>query len=326
MPSSEISKNKAGGNGYQPAWEAAVKSVAARGLAGLQTRCPKCHRAGTVISKWVKGTPIKPLYIIHTNGDGHFKACLLAKHQAASARSKIRITSKDVLKTLQMGKAFVLFSGGKDSLCLLEYIQRLGKQANKEITALHADTTAGLPEVEEYVREVCKRMAVPLKIVRPPYDYFDLAKRWGIPGFKSRWCCETLKIAPMRRFLKEVEGPKVVFDGIRAAESNIRSTYSPVWFHPSFRCVSVSPIFYWSDKKIENYLDRINLPESPTASLGTSGECWCGAYKRKCDFEILLKVNPEIFEKLVEVEKAQKGKYTFLYENRKRIPLSSLKT
>jgi len=36
-------------------------------------------------------------------------------------------------------------------------------------------------------------------------------------------------------------------------------------------------------------------------------------------------VHRDIFDKLVEVEKAQRGKYTFLYENGERIPLSSLR-
>ena len=44
------------------------------------------------------------------------------------------------------------------------------------------------------------------------------------------------------------------------------------------------------------------------------------------DFEALLDIHPEIFDKLVEVEKAQRGTFTFLYEDGKRIPLSSLKS
>ena len=311
--------------GYDAAWMDAAKAIADRGLRGLRVRCPKCHRAGTLISKWVKGPSIKPLYIVHVNGNGHFKACPVKGEQAANARSRVTITSEDVGKTLRMGRLFILFSGGKDSLCLLEYIKKLCARTKKDFTALHVDTTAGLPEVEEYVQEVCKKLGVRLVTLRPSHDYFDLAKRWGIPGVKSRWCCQTLKIAPIRRFLAEVEGPKLVYDGIRAAESYIRAKYTPVWFHPSFRCISVSPIFAWSDKKVENYIERHNLPQSPVSHLGCSAECWCGAYKKRGDFEKLLEVRPEIFDKLVEVEKAQRGRFTFIYENGRQVPLLSLK-
>lgn len=312
--------------GYDAAWEIAARNIASKSLTGIQVRCHQCHRKGTLISKWVRGDPIKPLYIVHANGHGHFKACLLDKENAALARNKIKITSKETIKTLRMGKPYVLFSGGKDSLCTLEYLRRLSSRTGIDITALHVNTTAGFPEVEKYVIDICKKMSIPLVVVKPDRDYFELAKKWGIPGVKSRWCCKTLKIAPIRRFLSEIDGPKVIYDGIRAAESNLRATYVPIWFHPSFKSICVSPIFGWSNTQIDNYIERKNLPKNPTYEIGTSGECWCGAYKCRSDFESLLNIHPEIFDKLVEVEEAQRGKYTFIYEKGKRIPLKSLRS
>lgn len=310
---------------YEVEWEAAAKLISTKALHGLAVRCPVCRKRGTLVSKWVQGTPLKPVYVCHANVSGFFKVCALEKEAARAMRSGVALDRSDILKTLRMGKPIVLFSGGQDSLCLLHYINTLARGIGKEIVALHADTTAGFPEVEKYVRRVCRQLDAPLVTVRPHADYFDLAKRWGIPGVKARWCCETLKIAPIRRHLAEMEGPTVVFDGIRAAESNIRATYIPVWYHPSFRCISVSPIFGWSDEKVKNYIQDHDLPRSPTAELNTSAECWCGAYKTKSDFRALLSVHPEIFDKLVEVEQAQNGKFTFLYECGRRIPLFSLK-
>jgi 3'-phosphoadenosine 5'-phosphosulfate sulfotransferase (PAPS reductase)/FAD synthetase len=277
------------------------------------------------MSKWVPKSPVKPLYVVHSNGNGYFKSCLLDVDESSAARAKVNVTARDTIKTLRLGKPFVLFSGGRDSLCTLEYMRRLGERAGVEITALHANTTAGLPEVEEYVRTTCANMKVPLVTVRPPKDFFGLAKKWGIPGVKSRWCCKTLKVAPMRRYLSEIDGPKVIYDGIRAAESAVRAKYVPMWFHPSFRCLSVSPIFGWSDGEVDGYIKRNELPPNPTASLGISGECWCGAYMCRTDFEALLKMCPDVFDKLVEVEKAQRGKYTFLYEEGNQVRLSSLR-
>jgi len=326
LSSGNNSNGKDRPQGYEAAWQVVAKQIASKSLSGIQVRCPKCHRRGALISKWEKGNPIKPLYIVHVNGNGYFKACLLDKEKAISARAKINITSKDTIKTLRMGKPFVLFSGGKDSLCTLEYMRRIAKRAGRKITALHVDTTAGFPEVEKYVKYICKKMQIPLVIVKPHHDYFELAKRWGIPGVKSRWCCKTLKIVPIRRFLSELNEPIVIYDGIRAAESPIRATYVPVWYHPSFRSICVSPIFGWSDNQIRRYIERNKLPKDPTAELGTSGECWCGAYKCRADFEKLLEIHPDIFEKLVEVEEAQRGKYTFIYEKGKRVPLGSLRS
>jgi 3'-phosphoadenosine 5'-phosphosulfate sulfotransferase (PAPS reductase)/FAD synthetase len=132
-------------------------------------------------------------------------------------------------------------------------------------------------------------------------------------------------VAPIRRFLQGTDGQKVIFDGIRAAESSARSKYTPVWYHPSFKCLSVSPIFYWSDEKVAGYIESSGLPRSPAEKLGTSAECWCGAYQGRADFEALLSIHPEIFQKLVDVERAQKGKYTFVYEKGKNIRLETIR-
>jgi hypothetical protein len=66
------------------------------------------------------------------------------------------------------------------------------------------------------------------------------------------------------------------------------------------------------------------LPESPAVGLNISAECWCGAYQRRDDFEALLSVHPEIFEKLLDVENAQNGRYTFLFEKGQQVPLVQL--
>ena len=310
---------------FEASWRMAAKAIALQRIDGLKVRCPSCRKLGYAVSKWVQGIRVKPLYVVHTNGDGYFKPCALDDGQAKCVRDAVGLTSRDVLKILRMGRPFVLFSGGSDSLCLLQYVLKLSAKTGIEVTALHADTTAGLPQVERYVKSVCKKLGVRLVVVRPPRDYFELAKRWGIPGVRARWCCETLKIAPIRRYLATIEGPKVVLDGIRAAESNLRATYVPVWYHPSFRCISASPIFYWSDKKVDSRVRESGLPLSPSYAMGTSGECWCGAYKCRADFEGLLRVSPEIFDKLVKVEDAQKGRFTFLFEDGKRVPLRAVK-
>jgi len=310
---------------YEVGWREAASEVARRDVRGLAVECPQCGSAGFAFTKWVKKRPVKPLYVVHSNGNGHFASCLLERDQAALVREQVGVTRPDVLKTLKIGRPFVLFSGGKDSLCLLAYLANLARRINVQVTALHANTTAGFPEVETFVERVCRKLRVPLVTVRPEHDYFEIAKRWGIPGVRARWCCETLKVAPMRRYLASVDGTKVIYDGIRAAESYLRATYNPVWYHPAFKCISVSPILGWSDAKVEGYVKKRKLPRSPAVDLGTSAECWCGAYKCKADFEKLLDVHPEIFDKLIEVERAQKGRYTFLYKKGQRVRLSTIK-
>ena len=264
---------------FNDEWAKAALLVATKNLRGLTVTCPACRRKGTAFSKWEKGLREKPLYVCHVNRKGELDACQLDSEQAACVRKKLSFFADDVLKLIRLGRPIVMFSGGKDSLCLVSRMSELARTAKRQLTAIHADTTAGFPEVESYVENVCKQLQVPLTVVRPHRDFFETAKSWGIPSPRSRWCCKTLKVAPMRRHLKGIEGPKVIFDGIRAAESVNRAKYTPVWYHPTFKCISVSPIFYWSDEQIMRYIERKTLPESPAIKFNTSAECWCGAYQ-----------------------------------------------
>ena len=313
------------GRSYLARWSGAALSVVKLRMRGLSADCPVCGEGGTVLSQWVRGAGEKPMYVCHQNGSKEGEFCRLSRHQADEIRQQLTISSADVRKILRLGSSYVLFSGGKDSLCLLHYVKAIADECGASIEAIHANTTAGFPEVEAYVQKVCRLLKVRLHTVRPHRDFFETAKRWGIPGPRSRWCCETLKVAPIRRFLQGVNGPTVILDGIRAAESYARSKYTPVWYHPAFKCISASAIFHWSDAKVESYLKASGLPRSPAAKLGMSAECWCGAYQGRADFEALLSVHPEIYRKLEEVERAQKGKYTFVREKGKRTTLRAIR-
>jgi 3'-phosphoadenosine 5'-phosphosulfate sulfotransferase (PAPS reductase)/FAD synthetase len=306
------------------AWLEGMEFLLSMHLEGLQVLCPECKRMGVATPKWVKGGKIKPLHVFHRNGRSEPDICSLDENQAREVRGQVSLQDGDVKSLLRNADAYVLFSGGRDSLCTLDYLATIASSIGREITAIHVDTTAGFPEVTQYVKSVCQQLEVPLVIVKPEIDFFTMAKEWGIPGINSRWCCRELKIRPLAAFLAKMDNPKIVFDGIRAVESPIRAKYLPVWFHPSFNCLSVSPIFDWGDEKIDMYTEERGLPSGPWTELGTSGECWCGAYKKKADFEQLYHLHPEIYYKLMEVERANKHGFTFVYEDGQRIPLVDL--
>lgn len=308
------------------AWLEGIDFLLSMNLQSLQVRCPKCHCVGTPGPKWEKGPKVKPLYVFHKDGQSVPKTCALDQSDAEQVRGQVILAEEDIATLIRNANTYVLFSGGRDSLCTLDYLMGVASSIGREITALHVDTTAGFPEVTTYVEKTCQKMKVDLKILTPETDYFTLAKEWGIPAFNSRWCCRELKIKPLADFLAKISNPKIVFDGIRAVESSIRAKYLPVWFHPGFNCLSVSPIFHWSDEEIQAYIEKRNLPTGPSFELGTSAECWCGAYKRKADFEELYRLHPEIYDKLIEVEQANKYGFTFIYENGKKIPLANLKS
>jgi 3'-phosphoadenosine 5'-phosphosulfate sulfotransferase (PAPS reductase)/FAD synthetase len=293
-------------------------------LRGIRVDCPVCGERGTATSRWVKGPTIKPVYVIH-NINGTVKhVCGLDEEKAEQIRPEVNVSKNDLRSILNGAKCFVLTSGGKDSLATLVYTKEIAEEAGAEVRAIHVDTTVGFPEVTKYVRKVCRQLDVRLSIVRPEKNFFDLAEDWGIPSFRFRWCCRELKIKPIKDFLAKIPGRKVVIDGIRAQESNLRAKYLPIWYHPSFKCLSVSPIFRWTRKRVEQYVESANLPENPVRQLACSAECWCGAYKTQSDFLKLKEIKPELFDKLSDLEEQSPTGYTFLYKKGQRLPLRDL--
>lgn len=324
MAEVKVSKVIVGDDKMSDSFIQAVSTLLDMNLKSLLVECPSCKSEGLAMTKWIKGRNTKPLFVFHKNNGGSLTECFIDEKNAKGIRGNVDLSKKDMKRLFRKTKTYVMFSGGIDSLCTLLYLMNTLKPNNGNLTALHIDTTAGFPEVTRYVKRACKKLNIPLKIVKPKRDYFELAKRWGIPSFNARWCCKELKINPVRDFISKIEGPKIVIDGIRAAESYLRNTYLPVWYHPAFQCLSISPILGWSNKEVKAYVEASGQEEGPAKELGCSAECWCGAYKKRADFEKLLEVHPDIFDKLLEVEKAQKGRFTFIYEDGKQIPLQSL--
>lgn len=305
-------------------WVPIEEAFAGISLRGLKVICPKCKELGLVVTRWIKGPTLKPIYILHVKRNKVRKVCELNQEQSNNLREKVSMLESDIKRLLENRKAFVLFSGGKDSLATLVYLKDIAKNVKSKLTAIYVDTTAGLPENTKYVRKVCRYLEISLKVVRPKVDYFTLVKDWGIPSFGYRWCCRELKIKPIKEYLDTIKEPKVLFDGIRAVESNIRKQYIPIWYHPSFKCLSVSPIFYWSDSQVISFINNNGIPRTLLHSLGTSTECWCGAYKTETDFKKLYDLNRDMFYKLVEVEEENKNRYTFIYKNSQKLPLREL--
>lgn len=298
--------------------------LSVEGLDSIKVVCPSCFKSGFLVSLWIKKVNPKPWYVGHKNGN-EISWCRLGPHERMRLRKQKFINKRIVKRFIQQMRSFVLFSGGQDSLCTLLYAKGIAEELGKEVTAIFVDTTVSLPEVTQYAKEVSRTVGVRLEIVRPKTDFFTLAKQKGIPRIKSRWCCELLKIRPIEEYLEKVHEPKIIFDGIRAEESRVRRDYLPLWHHPTFKCISISPIFYWTQRKVNAYLRRWDLPPSPSQSLGFSAECWCGAYAKRSDFEKLLELHPDIYAELEEVEKARNFSFIYDYGKGKRVFLSDLR-
>jgi len=312
-------------NSLEEPWLKSANFLLKLQLEGLMVECPVCNSLGIPMKKYVKGKK-NPIFIIHQNSSNLLQLCPLEKLEIEIIKKQVKITENDLEIIFSSATPFIMFSGGFDSLCTLLYSKAIAQKTHTKIKAIHVDTTVGITGSLEHVKEVCKELEIELIIVKPKVDFFTLAEKWGIPSHGYRWCCRELKIKPLSEYFKTITETKVVLDGIRAAESSIRASYLPIWHHPSFGCISISPIFRWSDEEVQKFVSDYELPIDILKGLNTSPECWCGAYKTESDFRELHNACPELYNKLAELERRNGGHFTFIYENGQKKSLYQLKS
>ena len=234
---------------------------------------------------------------------------------------------EQIARLIQHSQPFVLLSGGKDSLATLIYIKEIAEKTGKEVVAIHANTTVGLPCNIKYVKNICRLLKVKLAVVRPRTSYFELAQRWGLPRFRARWCCYTLKIGPVNDYLKPRQGNKIVFDGIRAEESKKRRELELIEYNEKLGCYTCHPLLYWVSQEVRAYLEKSGLPLNPAYKQGfrRATECWCGVFKDPKEFELLFVHYPSFFNRLLELEARQKSDFAYIYSGGKKVFLRDLK-
>ncbi len=219
------------------------------------------------------------------------------------------------------------FSGGKDSLVSTHYV--MSELADLEISkvVLHVDTTVGIPGVQDYVREVCKRFGWRLEIVRPSRSFWEMASKWGMPTLRTRWCCFKLKIRPMLDFALRLKHPVGMVTGMRRAESSRRRDVEYVYRRKrkGKLIYNYHPILEWKDVDVENYVKEHDLPVSPVAKkLGFSGECYCGVFAGWRELMKVRALYPEFIERFAELEKCFKDSQWTFYAGNKRLRAKDL--
>ena len=182
-------------------------------------------------------------------------------------------------------KAVLLFSGGKDSLCVLD----LCKDYLDRILVLHLDTGAKLPHMQGFAEEAVKRLGGNIKVVQPEISPTDCFKEFGFPvnivpirrtGFYKDFyknpvkvqslfdCCTRLRWLPMANFL-ERHGATLLINGHRKKDLTLTKQNGFIgngfeWF---------VPIDNWTTEEVMDYLHQNNVPMPPDYPLGAK-DCW----------------------------------------------------
>lgn len=174
---------------------------------------------------------------------------------------------------------YVAFSAGKDSMVMLDIVQRA--LPHDSFVVVHGDTTMELDATYKAVDEAKKRWPqLEWYTARAPFDAIESWGKIGYPARRLRWCCSVHKTAPSIQKLREIYNEKfpqsdrpfkvMVFDGIRAEESDARASYSMVSEGSKHTVqANCSPIHEWNTTELFNYMFANNIPINELYRFGS---------------------------------------------------------
>lgn len=178
-------------------------------------------------------------------------------------QKSIGFIQEQFAKYSKQGYSFVCaFSGGKDSLALLDLVSKA--LAPSEFWVVFSNTGMELSDTLKSVKRAKQRWPqlrfLEAKCHMEPSESW---KKIGPPASRLRWCCAVHKSVPTILLLQSVTGNNckaVVFDGVRAEESSRRAKYTEVGEGvKNILQVNCHAILKWSSAEVFIYILRHNL-------------------------------------------------------------------
>jgi len=205
---------------------------------------------------------------------------------------------------------FALMSGGYDSLVATHYTYH---NAGFPIDGIiHVDTSVGLRETTEYVKERADDLGLPVYIAdtrRHEDEYTTRVETYGFPGSTReahKWEYINNKDKPLQKLLQQFDGNSLLISGASRMESKAR------WDSVSADGIELkdsgdlyaSPIASWTKKDVREYIDDHGIPRSGVVdTLTHSGDCLCGAFAtRWFELEMLHENYPYMWQYIQSLE------------------------
>lgn len=192
----------------------------------------------------------------------------------------------------------VLFSGGNDSTVLAHLMR------SRATHAIHCNTTIGIEQTRQFVRDTCAEWNLPLLEEVAPKSYRELVLESGFPGPAMHWkMYQRLKERGLRqakrRLVADGRRERVLFiAGRRRLESDRRSDVPLHEWKDSV--IWASPIALWSKLDMNTYRLMYVGTDDPvpvnevSELLHMSGECLCGAFAKPNELDEIGAFFPEV--------------------------------
>jgi len=197
---------------------------------------------------------------------------------ATLTNKSIKWIVKTYRETLEKTDVFyVAYSGGKDSVVLLDLVQRA--LPHDQFKVVFGDTGMEFPDTYKLIEEVeAELIHKKIKFIRAKNNIYDPLTSWeqfGPPSQRMRWCCSVHKTAPqiieMRKELKQSNFRGVAFIGVRGDESASRSEYNELEYGKKHngQC-SAYPILDWNSAELFLYIFENDLMINKAYKKGSS--------------------------------------------------------
>jgi phosphoadenosine phosphosulfate reductase len=201
---------------------------------------------------------------------------------------------------------YVSFSGGKDSLVVLDLTKAALKQ--REFKAFFLNTGIEFPETVEFARNFCREMKVPLEEMGSGSAFWEQIEKFGPPAKDFRWCCKVCKLASAGDLetgkgtcsLPKNEASSAVayltIDGKRKHESFSRARIAASETNPFVPAqLNIFPIRDWRALEVWLYIHWRGLSYNPLYDLGFERVgCWLCPSALAAEYARVKDLHPEM--------------------------------
>lgn len=200
---------------------------------------------------------------------------------------------KKAIKTIQKNcppvESIVMFSGGKDSLVVMDLARKAGIKKS-----VYIKSPLEFKQTIKYVEKFPD-----VDIIGFNKDFFELCQKLCIPSRRMKWCCTVYKLTPIAIYNRK-NNIKYNIRGVRREESSNREDYDEIG-DKKFPWVTVDPILDWTDKDVWRYIRKYNLPINPLYQVINRVGCWCCPFNSKKDWGAARDLMPQEYKKFKEL-------------------------
>lgn len=201
------------------------------------------------------------------------------------------------------------FSGGKDSVCVLQLV----KMAGVRYHAYYNVTGIDAPDSIYFIRDNFPEVT----FIHPPKNYFRLVEDNGLPTMNRRFCCQKIK--------ENSGAGHVVLTGVRAEESRKRAAYTEARIFSrrkehngkgsnkdidevidsKHQCIKgkdrlvVYPILQWEEADVWQFIADENLPINPLYDMVGRVGCMFCPFAGREQLEKYERLYPEVYRRLL---------------------------